>query len=83
MLLATGQTGPISWHPDLRTLLRATSAYGGYMYIPTNNVTVPLRANITGHSQRRRVAVGGGTWEELDYHVDVCRVTNGARIKHL
>ena len=22
-------------------------------------------------------------WNELDYHVDVCRITNGAHIEHL
>ena len=22
-------------------------------------------------------------WNELDYHVDICRITNGAHIEHL
>jgi len=27
---------------------------------------------------RRRIV-----WNELDYHADVCRITNGAHIEHL
>jgi hypothetical protein len=49
--------------------------------IPTSDATVPSGVisqpiAIIDKSQLRR------TWEEFKYHVDVCRVTDGAHIKH-
>ena len=65
-----------------------TSFYGGYVkdqvYVP------PLPANISELKVRIRTATEIITaemlqtvWNELDYRVDVCRITKGAYIEHL
>jgi len=54
-------------------------------------VYVPLLpANVNELKQRISIALETVTqdmlhrvWEELDYRLDVCRVTGGARIEHL
>ena len=50
----------------------------------------PLPASIPELKIRIRCAIKPITadmlqtvWNELDYHVDVCRITNGAYIEHL
>ena len=54
------------------------------VYVP------PLPASILELKVRNRNAIETITadmlqtvWNELDYHVDVCRITNGAHIEHL
>jgi hypothetical protein len=50
----------------------------------------PLPASIPEMKERIRTAIETITtdmlqtvWNELDYRVDVCRITNGAHIEHL
>jgi hypothetical protein len=50
----------------------------------------PLPASISEMKVRIRTAIETNTadmlqtvWNELDYHVDVCRITKGAHIEHL
>ena len=61
---------------------------GGYVktlvYVP------PLAENVNELKQRITIALETVTqdmlhrvWEELDYRLDVCRVTGGAHIEHL
>jgi hypothetical protein len=54
------------------------------IYVP------PLSASIAELKVRIRTAIETITadmlqtvWNELDYHVDVCRITKGAHIEHL
>jgi len=56
----------------------------GWVYVP------PLPASIKELKVRIRIAIETITavmlqtvWNELDYRVDVCRITNGAHIEHL
>ena len=64
------------------------SFYGGYVkdqvYVP------PLPASILELKVRIRTAIETITsdmlqtvWNELDYRVDVCRITKGVHIEHL
>ena len=64
------------------------SFYGGYVkdqvYVP------PLPASIPEQKVRIRTAIETITadmiqtvWNELDYRVDVCRITKGAHMEHL
>jgi len=56
-----------------------------------DQVYVPLLpASISEMKVRIRIAIGTNTadmlqtvWNELDYRVDVCRLTKGAHIEHL
>jgi len=50
----------------------------------------PLPANVNELKQRITIALETVTqdmlhrvWEELDYRLDVCRITGGAHIEHL
>ena len=42
-----------------------------------------LKAQITEAVATIDNAMLGRVWQELDYRLDVCRVTNGAHIEHL
>ena len=42
-----------------------------------------LKARITEAVSTIDNAMLGCVWQELDYRLDVCRVTNGAHIEHL
>ena len=63
------------------------SFYGGYVkdqiYVP------PLPASIPEFKVRIRTVIKPitadmlQTWNELDYRVDVCRITKGAHLEHL
>ena len=51
---------------------------------------LPLLSSIPEVKVRIRTAIETNTadmlqriWDELDYRVDVCRITNGAHIEHL
>ena len=59
-------------------------------YVKTTVYVPPLPANVNEFKQRITIALETVTqdmvhrvWEELDYRLDVCRVTGGAHIEHL
>ena len=59
-------------------------------YVKDQVYVPPLPASITELKVRIRTAIETITadmlqtvWNELDYRVDVCRITNGAHIEHL
>ena len=68
-----------------RTALQFFVTYlTGAVYVP------PLPASITDLKVRIRTVIETVTadmlqtvWNELDYRVDVCRITTGAHIEHL
>jgi hypothetical protein len=75
-------------HLVLQMQPHVISFYGGYVkdqvYIP------PLPASILELKLRIRTAIETITadmlqtvWNELDYRVDVCRITKGAHMEHL
>ena len=59
-------------------------------YVKDQVYVPPLLASFPEMKVRIRIAIETITadmlqtvWNELDYRVDVCRITNGARIEHL
>jgi len=59
-------------------------------YVKDQVYVPPLPASIPELKERIRTAIETITadmlqtvWNELDYRVDVCRITNGAHIEHL
>jgi len=77
-----------TWHLVLQMQPHVISFFGVYVkdqvYVP------PLPASILELKVRIRTAIETITadmlqtvWNELDYRVDVCRITNGAHIEHL
>jgi hypothetical protein len=62
-------------------LVSRRKLYGGQSKVP--GTLVDLRTRITAaitvidHNMLQRV------WQELDYRLDVCRVTGGAHVEHL
>jgi len=58
-------------------------------YVKDQVYVPPLPASVPEMKVRIRTAIQTitadmlQTWNELDYHVDVCRITNGAHIEHL
>ena len=61
-----------------------------WRYVNTLVYVSPLPANINEFKKRSTIALEKVTkdmlhrvWEELDYRLDVCRVTGGAHIEHL
>ena len=78
----------LKWPPRSPDLTPCDFFLWGYVkslvYVP------PLPANVNELKQRITIALKTVTqdmlhrvWEELDYRLDVCRVTGGAHIKHL
>ena len=56
----------------------------GLVYVPPIPRDVDeLKARITQAVATINNAMLGRVWQELDYRLDVCRVTNGAHIEHL
>ena len=56
----------------------------GLVYVPPIPRDVDeLKARITEAVSTIDNAMLGRAWQELDYRLDVCRVTNGAHIEHL
>ena len=54
------------------------------MYLPMLPVDVPeLRRRIVVAVDSITPDMLTSVWEEFDYRLDVCRVTNGAHIEHL
>jgi len=61
-----------------------------WRYVKSLVYAPPLAANVNELKQRTTIALETVTqdmlhrvWEELDYRLDVCRVTGGAHIEHL
>ena len=61
-----------------------------WVYVKDQVYVPPLPASIPELKVRIRTAIETITadmlqtvWNELDYHVDVCRITKGAHIEHL
>ena len=50
---------------------------------PTSRDVNELNAQITEAVATNDNATLGRVWQELDYRLNVCRVTNGAHIEHL
>jgi hypothetical protein len=68
--------------PDLTRLRLILMGIRERLDIPTSDATVPSRANsqvIANVDGSIAAPVGGGG---IRYHVEICRVTNGAHIEH-
>ena len=64
------------------------SFFGGYVkdqvYVPPLLASIPeLKVRIGNAIETVTADMLQTVWNELDYHVDVCRITNGAQIEHL
>jgi len=54
------------------------------VYVPTLPASIPeLKARIRTAIETITADMLQTVWNELDYHVDVCRITKGAHIEHL
>jgi N-glycosylase/DNA lyase len=55
-----------------------------YIYVPPLPVSIPeLKVRIRTAIENITVDMPQTVWDELDYRVDVCRITKGAHIEHL
>ena len=64
------------------------ATYVEYRLIAKNKPSIPRdvddwKSRITEAVATIGNAVLGRVWQELDYRLDVCRVTNGAHVEHL
>jgi len=56
----------------------------GKMFVPPQLVSIPdLKNRITAAVEAITPDLLSRVWQELDYRLDVCRVTKGAYIEHL
>ena len=54
------------------------------VYVPPFPVSIPeLKVRIRTAIETITADMLQTVWNELDYHVDVCRITKGAHIEHL
>jgi len=54
------------------------------VYVPLLSASIPeLRVRIRPAIETITADMLQTVWNELDYGVDVCRITNGAHIEHL
>jgi hypothetical protein len=54
------------------------------VYVPPLPTSIPeLKIQIRTAIENITADLLQTVWNELDYHVDVCRITKGARIEHL
>ena len=77
-----------SCHLVLQMQPHVISFYGGYVkdqvYVPPLPASIPeLRVGIRTATETITADMLQTVWNELDYRVDVCRITNGAHIEHL
>ena len=77
----------LAWPPRSPDTTACDFFLWGYI---KDQVYVPLAASILELKVRIRTAIDTITadmlqtvWNELDFHVDVCRITQGAHIEHL
>jgi hypothetical protein len=52
---------------------RARSCHG----LPLGSSTITTAVALVDHDMLTRM------WDEMDYHIDVCRITKGGHIEHL
>ena len=56
----------------------------GQVYVPPLPTSIPeLKVRIRTATETITADMLQTVWNELDYPVDVCRITNGAYIEHL
>jgi len=48
-----------------------------------HHLTVPFEGGTHSFKREGACVKGKADWNELDFHVDVCRITKGAHIEHL
>ena len=77
-----------TWHLVLLMQPHVISFYGVYVkdqvYVPPLPASIPeLKARIRTAIETVIADMLQTVWNELDYRVDVCRITNGAHIEHL
>ena len=73
-----------SAHPDLTPCNFLLGFVKRLVYMPPIPRDMDeLKARITEAVTTIDNVMLGRVWQELDYRLDVCRVTNGAHIKHL
>ena len=77
-----------TWHLVLQIQPHVISFYGVYVkdqvYVPPLPASIPeLKARIRTAIETVIADMLQTVWNELDYRVDVCRITNGAHIEHL
>ena len=54
------------------------------VYVPPLPASIPeLKARIRAAIETITADMLQTVWNDLDYHVDVCRITKGAHIEHL
>jgi len=54
------------------------------VYVPPLPTSIPeLKVRIRTATETITADMLQAVWNELNYHVDVCRITNGAHIEHL
>ena len=75
-------------HLVLQMQHHVISFYGGYVkdqvYIPPLPASIPeLKVRIRTATETITADMLQTVWNELDYRVDVCRITNGAHMEHL
>ena len=74
--------------PYASAMLVNFATYVEYHLIAKNKPSIPRdvddwKSRITEAVATIGNAVLGRVWQELDYRLDVCRVTNGAHVEHL
>ena len=86
---ATGENNVMLKWPPLSLDLTPCNFFS-WGYVKTLVCVPPLPANVNELKQRIIIALETVTqdmlhyvWEELDYRLEVCRVTGGAHIEHL
>ena len=74
-------------HLVLQMQTHGISFYGGYVkdqvYVPPLPACIPeLKVQIRTSNEIITADMLQTVWNELDYRVDVCRITKGAHIEH-
>ena len=49
----------------------------------SHHLTIPFEGSMHSFKRQDACVKGKAVWNELDYRVDVCRITKGAHIEHL
>ena len=48
-----------------------------------HHLTIPFEGGMHSFKRQGACVKGKAVWNELEFRVDVCRITNGAHIEHL
>ena len=78
----------LAWPPRSSDAIACDFFLWGYVkdqvYVPSLPASIPeLKARIRTAIETITADMLRTVWNELDCRVDVCRITNGARIEHL